>query len=128
MMVSLRKGNDASGEHAEARGHVVADGQAVVAMGHHAEAFRHIDQHDVVGHVRAGLGRGRAGDQRGGVDRARAARALRRGSGAPQAAQKRASKILHMAASCAGLKDDGLRRHRSSRPCGALIAPAPATC
>src|SRR5450432_1757653 len=78
-------------------------------MGHHAKALWRIDQNDVVGNVRAGLRRGGAAHQRGGVNRALAAGALlfrvRRAAGRAEAAVE----ILHAAASGAGLIDDRFR-------------------
>ena len=58
------------------RGHLVADGKVIVAMRHQAKAFGGIDEHDVVGNLRAGFGCRGAAHQRGGVDCARAAGAL----------------------------------------------------
>ena len=57
-------------------GDLVADGEIVVAVGHHAKAFNCIDENDVVGDMRARLRRGGADDQRGGVDRPLAAGAF----------------------------------------------------
>src|SRR5690348_7249880 len=61
------------GKRLEARRDRIADGQSVVAMGHHAKSLGAIDQQDIVGHVRARLGRGGAADQRGRIDPAFAA-------------------------------------------------------
>ena len=50
-------------------GDPVADGEIVVAMGHHAKAFNGIDENDVVGDMGARLRRCGADHQRGGVNR-----------------------------------------------------------
>jgi hypothetical protein len=47
----------------KARIDAIADGEIVVAMCHHPKAFDGIDQHNVVGDVRAGLRRRGAADQ-----------------------------------------------------------------
>src|SRR5258708_34458967 len=56
-----------SGELPISRSDLVADGELVVAVSHHAKALGSIDEHDVVRHMRAGLRRRGAADQRGGV-------------------------------------------------------------
>src|SRR5207237_6822581 len=74
----------------------------------HAKTLRGIDQQDVVGHVRLGLRRRGAADQRGRIDRPLAAGALvlrlRRATGGAEAA----AKILPDTAGGAVLVDDGL--------------------
>ena len=73
--------------------------RSLVAMRHHAKAFRGIDQHDVVGHMRAGFRRRGAGDQRGGVDRPLPLARFSASSVAPQAAQKLRRKYCTLPAS-----------------------------
>src|SRR5262249_22168108 len=65
-------------------------------------------QQDVVGHMRARLGRGGAADQRGRIDPALAARALLGRIGCAAGGAKGAVEILHAAAGAAGLIDDRL--------------------
>ena len=90
-------------------GDVVADGEIVVAVGHHAKAFNGIDENDVVGDVRTRLRRGGADDQRSGIDGALTAGALlnrvRRAANPTEAA----TEILQAPARCAGLIDDRFR-------------------
>src|ERR1035437_2484209 len=102
-------GNEATGKLRKPRGDLVADGKIVIAVGHHAKALRCVDENDVVGNVRAGLRRGGAAHQRGGVNRARAAGALlhriRRAANSAEAA----AEILQAPAGHAGLIDDRFR-------------------
>src|SRR5439155_14646653 len=77
-------------------------------MGHHAKALGRIDQHDIVGDMRARLGRRGAAYQRSRIDRRGPAGALlhrfRRTAGGAEIA----AEILHVPAGPAGLIDDGL--------------------
>ena len=68
--------HELSGERPEARDDLVADGEVRLAVRHHAKTLGAIDQQDVVGHVRARLGRRGAADQRGRIDPALAAGAM----------------------------------------------------
>src|SRR5258706_16174013 len=100
-------GNDAAGELRKPGGDLVADGEIVVAVGHHAKAFNCIDENDVVGDAGARLRRGGAYDKRGGVDRPLAAclflDRVRRAANPTEAAVE----ILQAPASRAALIDDG---------------------
>src|SRR6266850_4385146 len=78
-------------------------------MGHHAKALHGVDQHNVVGNVRAGLRRRGAAYQGRRIDHPRPAGAffrwLQRTTGRAEAA----AEILHGTTSTAGLIDDRLR-------------------
>src|SRR5258705_2103780 len=99
-------GNEATGELRKPRGDLVADGEIVVAVGHHAKALGGIDENDVVGDVRTRLRGGGAAHQRGGVNRPLAAGALLHRIRRAACAAKTASEILPRAAGRAGLIDD----------------------
>src|SRR3954465_10796618 len=68
--------NQSPGKWRESRLDLVADAKIVIAMGHHAKSLGGVDKDDVVGDMCAGLRRGGAANQTGGVNRAFAARAL----------------------------------------------------
>src|ERR1700720_3715110 len=99
-------GNEATGELRKPRGDLVADGEIVVAVGHHAKALGGIDENDVVGNVRARLRRRGPAHQRGGVNRPLAAGALLHRVRRAAPAAEAASEILPCAAGRAGLIDD----------------------
>src|SRR4051794_3602877 len=90
-------------------------------MRHHAKAFGGIDQHDLIGNVRAGLRRRGARDQRGGVDDALAAGALLQRVRRAACAAEAAAKILQAAAHLAALIDDGVLAYG---PVGRLVVSA----
>src|SRR5882762_7375513 len=119
-------GNEAAGKLRKPRGDLIADGEIVVAVGHHAKALGGIDQNNIVVNVRAGFRRGGAAYLRGGVNRARAAGALlfriRRAAGSAEAA----AEILQAAASRAGLIDDRFRARGPVRE--RVIAATHRTC
>src|SRR4051812_17872588 len=97
-----------AGEQFEARTDLIADGEIILTMRHHAKTLGAIDQQDVVGHVGPRLRRRGAADQRCRVDPALAAGALLARIGRTAGGAEGAVKILHMAAGGAGLKGDDL--------------------
>src|SRR5437870_7371294 len=113
--------NEAAGELHKAGGNFVADGQIVVAVGHHAKALGGIDENEIVGDVRAGFGRGGADDQRSGVDRPVAAGAFLHRIRCAACAAEAAAEILQTPADRAGLIDDRLRARGPVRE-GVLLA------
>src|SRR5258705_12074181 len=100
-------GHQPSGELPISRSDLVADEEVVVAVGHHAKALSGIDEHDVVRHVRTGLRRRGAADQRGGINRALAAGASLFRVRCAAGRAKTAAEILPGATGGAVLVDDG---------------------
>src|SRR6185312_6500914 len=98
--------------------HLVADDEVAIAVGHHAEAFGHIDENNVVGHVRARLGRGRAAHQRRRVHHTVAGGAMHRRIRRAACRTEAAMKILPGAAARAALIDD---RRLTGGPARALL-------
>src|SRR6202041_2973708 len=115
------KGNKAAGELGKPRRDVVADRKVRFAMGHHAKSLGAIDEHDVVGNVRARLRRRGAAHQRGRVDRAVTAGALFDRIGRAATDTEAAVKILQAAAGRAALIDD---RFGARGPVGQMLLVA----